>query len=145
MDAPQREAALQWQTPLQRQTLCAVIDCIIPADEWPSASTNHVDAFILKITDTDMRYWRDDLIAGLDALTADAQRIAQRPFHELPLPQQNELLASIEKDTARGPWFSMLIQLTHEGYFADRSNGANLEHASWKMIGYDPRLPPGLI
>jgi hypothetical protein len=33
------------------------------------------------------------------------------------------------------------VELAHEGYYADPGNGGNRDAVSWRMIGYDPRLP----
>lgn len=127
------------------ELLRAVIDCIIPADDYPSASQNRVDIYIERILQTDLQEWQDKFQAGLDELEADSKRTTGGGFASLPPQRQNALLAAMEHDPAWGEWFSMLVQLTNEGYYADRSNGGNPDHASWNMIGYEPRLPPGLI
>ena len=51
---------------------------------------------------------------------------------------QVELLRRIEN----GDFFELMVTLTNEGYYTDPSNGSNLNGVSWKMIGYDPRVPP---
>jgi hypothetical protein len=34
-----------------------------------------------------------------------------------------------------------MVDLAAEGFYADPANGGNRDAASWRMIGYDPRLP----
>jgi choline dehydrogenase-like flavoprotein len=38
-------------------------------------------------------------------------------------------------------WFRRLCDLVAEGFYADPGNGGNAGAASWRMIGYEPRLP----
>ncbi|MCM0019663.1 MAG: GMC family oxidoreductase N-terminal domain-containing protein, partial [Tagaea sp.] len=40
-------------------------------------------------------------------------------------------------------WFARLCDLAAEGFYADPGNGGNDGGVSWRMIGYEPRLPDG--
>jgi len=46
------------------------------------------------------------------------------------------------KEITPEAFINRLIDLAHEGFYADPGNGGNREKVSWKMIGYDPGLPP---
>ncbi len=135
--------------PLQQSlTLTAVIDRIIPADDYPSASENGVLVFLDRLLATDLASQRDLVNAGLVAIDAEAQSRHGLPFASLDADRQDALLTDIEANRVSTAWsvdartwFQLLVRLTNEGYYADPGNGANLDRASWKMIGFDPRRP----
>ena len=127
--------------PRHRAALTAAIDRIIPADDFPSASENNVGVFIDRLTTTDLHTWRGPLCAGLDALDQAALETEGRAFSELNAERQDTILRSFERDPVHAEWFRTLVRVTNEGYYTDASRGSNLRHVSWKMIGYDPRLP----
>jgi choline dehydrogenase-like flavoprotein len=114
----------------------AVVDRIIPADEDPGALAAGTLGFV-----------RDRLIqastlsnsvrAGLQALDDAAQARMGRSFVELDEDQRDGVLA-LQYDK---PWFRALAEIVAEGFFADPGNGGNDTAASWRMIGYEPRLP----
>lgn len=125
----------------QRDTLRAAIDRIIPKDDYPSASENHVDDFIEILTQTDFATWRPTLVSSLETLDQAARGLAQKDFASTPETTQDEILQSFQS----ADWFQTLVRITNEGYYTDRSRHSNLEHISWKMIGYDPGIPADLI
>lgn len=130
-------------------TLIAAVDRIIPADAFPSASQNGVVTFIDRIFSDDLRTTAEPFVAGLAALDAESRARHGSAFAQLTTQEQDQLLTQIERgDTASvwsgsaARWFDQLVQLTHEGYYADPSNGANLECISWKMVGFEPGRRP---
>ena len=60
-------------------------------------------------------------------------------FAALPAAGQDAILETV----AEVPWFVLLIELVAEGVYADPDNGGNPDAASWRMVGYDARLPEG--
>lgn len=68
------------------------------------------------------------------------------PVKQLPKPELNALLQQLESGKIALPridaraFFSALLQLAMEGFFADPIYGGNRDKASWRMIGY-PGLP----
>jgi len=126
-DAKKREFRLE--------TFRAVLDRIIPADDYPGALGNGVDAFILSLWDVGLVAEPQVISQGL----IDLDRQAPRSFAELSAEEQDRLLLG-RKDEA---WFRMLCELAAEGFYADPANGANPDAISWRMIGYRPGLPEG--
>jgi Gluconate 2-dehydrogenase subunit 3 len=133
----------------QQRTLNALIDCIIPADDFPSASQNGVAVYIDRLLHSDLQHREDEVRLGLAALNDEAIARRGRAFADLDEPARIELLRLIEEgEHVLAMWtmpasrfFELMVTLTNEGYYADRSNGSNTTAASWTMIGYDPRVP----
>ena len=84
----------------------------------------------------------------------DAETVARhgpyQTFATLLPTQQDALLADLAAarpmtpwppQLPAAPWFHRLVELAHEGFYADPANGGNRDGASWRMIGYDPLLP----
>ena len=67
---------------------------------------------------------------------------AGKGFVHLTAGQQDEILHALEKnalplDGASGrPFFELLVQNAHEGFFADPVYGGNRDMAAWRMIGF---------
>jgi hypothetical protein len=125
----------------QRRTLISLIDRIVPADDFPSASGNGVIEYIDRLLQSDLQHRGDDVRFGLALLNEQAIARHSAPFADLSEPARDELLHAIESDQNAREFFELIIKLTNEGYYTDPGNGSNLRAISWTMIGYDPRLP----
>ena len=119
-------------TQAEEVLLRAVIDRLIPADAFASATGFGADHFILAILQTDAAARREAIRYGLNELGSGGF-LAKSPA------EQDAALTAMEGE----PWFAQLVELTAEGAFADPDNGGNRDAASWDMLGYDPRLPDG--
>ncbi|MFT4000464.1 MAG: gluconate 2-dehydrogenase subunit 3 family protein [Rhizobium sp.] len=126
-DAKNREFRLE--------TFRAVLDRIIPADDYPGALDNGVDEFILSLWDAGLVAGGQGIREGLGKL----DRQASNGFAALSAGEQDRLLAGCEAEE----WFHLLCELAAEGFYADPANGANPDAISWRMIGYRPGLPEG--
>ena len=116
----------------EQALLRAVIDRLMPADDFPSATGFGADNFILKILDGDAEHLHEPIRYGLGEL----DRLG---FLALDPNEQDNALAGL----AHQPWFERLVELTAEGVYADPGNGGNRDAASWTMLGYEHRLPDG--
>ena len=117
--------------------LATVVDRIIPADRDPGALAAGTLEFVTDHLRRDPGSAKE-VQAGLRALTESAVVLFGRSFGELPATDQDRVLAEHQLDV----WFSTLVELTGEGFYADPGNGGNTDAVSWKMVGYDPHLPP---
>ena len=85
---------------------------------------------------------RDLYRLGIAAADAASKHAYGKLFAELPHPEQEQFLASLEKGAVilQGPpaatFFSQLLTNTREGYFADPLYGGNRGMGGWKMIGF---------
>jgi hypothetical protein len=126
-------------TPSLLVALRAVLDRLIPADEFPGALAAGTDDYVACALLGDSARDLTIIIAGLarlDAL-ALAHHSPASSFAALSPIQQDELLRSL--DVAGDPFFQRLVDLAHEGFYADPGNGGNRDALSWQMLGYDPR------
>ncbi len=131
--------------PLDDQLLIAVIDRIVPPDEFAGASQAGVHHFVRRIFATDLAPRAAMFFSFLGQLDTHAIERFQRRFAELDERQQDDLLKQAEAGTiVSAGWFGQLVDLVMEGYYADPSNGGNTDQASWKMLGYSRKIPEGL-
>ena len=121
----------QMLTELQTRTLHAVVDCLIPADDYPSGGEAGVGTYLARLLTREPQFLFPYQL-GLDALEADAGG----GFYLQECDTQNALLTRLEQDTVRGAFFRLLITHVMEGFYADPGNGGNTDEIAWKMIGF---------
>ena len=137
----------------QLVTLRALLDRLVPADDFPGALAAGTDHFIVALLDGDAADEAPGIALGLDQLDAEAvaRHGAEGTFGSLTAGQQDALLLALERGETATPWpaplvatafFNRMVTLAAEGFYADPANGGNRDAASWRMVGYDPRLPP---
>lgn len=116
---------------IDRDTLRAAIDRIIPRDADPGALDLGTDSYVIAQLEGDAPPQRNLIEAGLAALAPG--------FAALDENARDAALATV----ATEPWFIALSELVAEGFYADPGNGGNRDARSWAMIGYEHRLPDG--
>ena len=94
---------------LDEQALRALMDRVVPGDDFPSASEAGGMHFLRRMLGE-----RPDWVSRIAGLVATGD------------------LAHEHMDW---PWFEQLVS---GGYYADESNGGNAGEASWRMIGWRP-------
>ncbi|MCU7727806.1 GMC oxidoreductase [Actinoplanes sp. KI2] len=117
----------------------AVIDRLIPADDFPSAGQAGVAAQLAAQAAADQRTtWRDLLTPGFAALAREA---GPHGFAALAEDEQDTLLAAVGAGRTTTAWpvdpatfHATLLRLTCEHYYGTRGT------ASWAMLGYSPAL-----
>ena len=119
----------------------AVVDRIVPEDEYPSASqAGIVDQLAADAFSHLSTLWATSLAPGLERLQRRALDYTGVAFADLDEPTQDELLEELANDIDTGSaesvegWYATLVRLVCEHYYGTR--GA----ASWKMLGYSPGL-----
>lgn len=117
-------------------TLSAVVDCLVPPDDFPGAYDAGVCNYIEQLLQTDLAEHAEFFRAGIDAIDGEALAIYNAPFAVLPHDQQIAILENIESGTVRTSWaiaptrfFAMLVNTTAEGYYTGR--------VSWVMTGFE--------
>ncbi|THF80323.1 GMC family oxidoreductase [Cohnella fermenti] len=136
-------------------TLAAVVDRLLPGDEWPSATEGGVPAYLKRRAEEDPDTWRSLVEPGLRTLRTIALQRQNKPFEQLPDDEKDELLREAEKGAAEGwpvsvspsGFFESLLNLVAEGYYGSPEGSSEAgvvpERKAWEMIGFRPGVLPG--
>ncbi len=136
----------------------AIIDQIIPADEWPGAKDAKVCNFIDKqLVSTYTRYQKI-YRRGLEGIEASCKMLYQKQFEELSWDDQTSFLKNMDagklsdmlksyttSQQENNIWseefdktfFSLIRDHTMQGFYGSPRHGGNLNYVSYKMIGLD--------
>ena len=120
---------------MDSETLRAVVDCLIPGDEFPGAYDAGVCDYLERLLQTDLAEHAEFFRAGVDAIDAEARARFDKPFAELSQTEQNATLVAIESAAPR--FFEMLVNTTAEGYYSEPQQGGNRGAVSWAMTGFE--------
>lgn len=128
---------------MRLETLRAVVDCLIPPDDYAGAFDAGVCDFIVRLFETDLAEQREFFDAGLEAIESEALARFDTPFADLSPDQQVVILEGIERGSVNTPWpiapdqfFEILVRTTAEGYYSDPEQGGNKGSVSWAMTGF---------
>ncbi len=126
--------------PVDRSCLAAVLDRIVPRDDYPSAC----DAGVLEVLEAmaegpHERFWRTILTPGFLHLAQEASTRGASSFDVLDDAEQDDVLRSLEAGRPRTHWLvdpkrflRTLVRLACEAYYATEGSPA------WKMVGFEP-------
>ena len=133
-------------TPLQQQTLRAIVDCLIPPDDYPGAYEAGVCDYLERLYQTDLASQLEFCAAGLDSIDTESRFRFEAAFPDLNSDQQSSILEAIETGNVFTPWplsptqfFNLLVTTTAEGYYSDPQQGGNRGSISWEMTGFEER------
>lgn len=112
---------------MNSETLRAVVDCLIPGDEFPGAYDAGVCDYVERLLQTDLADRAEFFRAGIDAIDAEALARFGKPFAKLTATEQTSTLSVIASAAPR--FFEMLVCTTAEGYYT--------EPISWAMTGFE--------
>lgn len=125
-------------------SLLALIDTILPADDFPSGTQAGVGDFLRGVFGRELRERCPELERGMAALDAETQARHGQDFAGLAADVQHALVAALLSGGGNAALFlRWVIQLCMQGYYGDPGNGGNRDGAAWRMIGYRP-LPDGV-
>jgi len=129
---------------MNSETLRAVVDCLIPADDFPGAYDAGVCDYLERLLQTDLAEQAGFFRAGLDAIEAEAFASFDTSFAKLSPSEQKATLAAIETGAVKTSWpipparfFEMLVNTTAEGYYSEPQQGGNRGAVSWLMTGFE--------
>ena len=135
-------------TEKQWEILIAVMDRIVPEDDYASASQAGVDNYFKIMFTREYQPLLPIYHYGLDSVSAESQARFGADFAKLSVDQQDSLLYSISEGNVQADWttpprafFSMLVNHVQEGFYSDPENGGNRDGISWKMTGFSTRKP----
>lgn len=128
---------------MRLETLRAVVDCLIPPDDYAGAFEAGVCDFIGRLLETDLAAQREFFDAGLEGIESEALARFDSRFAELSPDQQFVIVEDLERGIVNTPWviapdqfFEILVRTTAEGYYSDPEQGGNKGSISWVMTGF---------
>ena len=131
-------------TESQRATLRALVDRLIPADEFPGGWDAGVGDYLDRQFAGDLSESVDLYRSGLDALEVEARATAGVGFVALAPAAQDDLLRQVEAGDVATDWpvdpadfFRAAAEHAAEGFYGDPGNGGNRDAVSWRMIGFE--------
>ena len=126
--------------------LDAIVEQMIPTDDFPGGKWANVSNFIDKQLDT---YYRKHQIAyreGLAALEKTVIQMKGKKFEDLPFGEQTLILEEMEagglsgdywKDHSQANFFEMVRQHSLQGFYGSPAHGGNRNYISYHMLGLD--------
>ena len=132
---------------MNSETIRAVVDCLIPPDDFPGAYEAGVCNYLERLLQTDLAEHADFFRAGIDAIDTEALAQYNARFEALTPDQQIAILEGIESGVVKTSWpiapapfFAMLVNITAEGYYSEPQQGGNRGQASWLMTGFEDAI-----
>jgi hypothetical protein len=127
-------------------TLKAVVDTIIPLDDYPAGWEAGVGDYLLQQFTRDLQPIVSDYQQWLSALNEEACAVYGKVFAEISPYAQTALLEKIELGQTQVQWnmdaaafFQLIIAHCAEGFYANPENGGNKDGIAWQMIGFEVR------
>ena len=126
--------------------LDAIVEQIIPTDDFPGGKWANVSNFIDKQLST---YYRKHQLAyreGLSAFEKTVNQMKGKKFAELSFAEQTAMLEKREagefpgdywKDHPPADFFDMVRQHSMQGFYGSPVHGGNREYISYHMLGLD--------
>ena len=140
----------------QLQTLEALVDAIIPPDDYPGGWEAGVGDYLLRQFDGDLAEMLPGYRRFLDRLERDAQSVYGASFAAMSPSQRAEMLQELEKehvvdddifkrlktadnlkDLEGAAFFAGVIEHCGEGFYSDPGNGGNRDGVAWQMVGFE--------
>jgi len=139
-------------TSSEADTLIALCEQIIPADQDPGAT----DAGVIHFIDRLLHQRFPELLPvyqqGLKGLESSAQELYHTSFASLPVKRQIELMKKMEadqlpeiywQDQKASSFFNQVIRNTMQGFYGSPRHGGNKNYASYRMLKLDYPLVVG--
>lgn len=130
-------------TERQVRTLAAMVDVIVPADEYPSGTEAGVLSYFGTHFSGDLADQLPHYRLGLDTVEAEAHARYGRRMTALPADERESLMQAIDSGEVQASWpvdpqvfFGSVVGHVMEGFYGDPGNGGNSDAVSWRMIGF---------
>lgn len=139
---PAREA-LEVLTAAEVETLEAICDCLIPADDnGPGAREARAVHYIDRSLASHNLADRESYMIGLNALNEFSLQTEAKPFHQLARERQEAILRAVQENSVAGfltgsaSFFNMVRNHTIDGTFCDPYYGGNRAFVGWDLLRY---------
>jgi gluconate 2-dehydrogenase gamma chain len=126
--------------------LDAVVEQIIPTDDFPGGKWANVSNFIDRQLNTYYRKHQLEYREGLAAFEKTVIQMEGKRFEELLFDEQKAILEMMEagefsgdywKDHPAASFFNMVRQHSLQGFYGSPLHGGNREYISYRMLGLD--------
>ncbi len=126
--------------------LDAIVEQIIPTDDFPGGKWANVSNFIDKQLNSYYRKHQTAYREGLSAFEKTVIQMKGKKFEELPFAEQTAILEKMEtgefsgdywKDHPPADFFDMVRQHSLQGFYGSPVHGGNREYISYHMLGLD--------
>ena len=128
----------------QLRCLRAVVDSIIPPDDFPGGWAAGVGGYLLHQLGSDLADELESYRLWLDELDREALAAAGMVFAGLDPDARAALLQALERNQQTTDWaidpaatFARIVEHCTEGFYSDPGNGGNRAGVSWRMIGFE--------
>ena len=130
----------------QMRCLRALLDTLIPPDDYPGAWDAGVGDYLLRQLEGDLADLLPRYRSWLNALDNEALAACAAGFAELSPDSRTELLQKIESNDLATEWsqdaaefFRQIVEHSSEGFYSDPGNGGNRDGIAWRMVGFEVR------
>lgn len=141
-------SAFKWRyfTDYEANLLDALVEQIIPTDDWPGARDAGVANYIDKQLSGPLSRYREEYRQGLKAVQLTAKTMYNLKFEELNWDIQTQFLEQMEAGLLEGEhwtsgfqqrFFNLLLEHTMQGFYGSPRHGGNKNYVSYKMIQLD--------
>jgi gluconate 2-dehydrogenase gamma chain len=139
--APGAQCNWDFLTGQQAETLKAICDQIIPADDFPSASQAGVLDYIDRQLIRHYKRHQPTYEAGLKLADDLSRKRFGQALSSLTQPQQLQIVTEIEQQSRS--FFELVRDHTMEGFYGSPRHGGNRDAVSWRMLGLAEPPPLG--
>lgn len=131
-------ASWRFFTAEEAETVIALSEQIIPADQDPGATDAGVIHYIDRHLAGHFRRWQPVYRRGLAELDRLCRQRHGKRFVALAFAQQTAVLEGLPGEL-KG-FFNLVIEHTMQGFYGDPRHGGNRDAVSWRMLGV-PLIP----
>jgi gluconate 2-dehydrogenase gamma chain len=126
--------------------LDAIVEQIIPTDDFPGGKWANVSNFIDRQLSTYYIKHQTEYREGLEAFEKTVIQMKGKRFEELLFDEQTAILEKMEtgeftgdywNDHSASGFFSMVRQHSLQGFYGSPLHGGNREYISYRMLGLD--------
>jgi len=139
--APGNQGNWDFLSDRQAETLKAICDQIVPADDYPSASQTGVLDYIDRQLIRHYKRHQDAYRAGLTQADDLSRKRFGQALSALTQVQQLQIVTDLEQQDRS--FFELVREHTMEGFYGSPRHGGNRDAVSWQMLGLAEPPPLG--